>query len=74
MNKFSTQLAKSRLTLRVWQTAIRKWSSTDESRNVVNITRIYNDKDGVSHFGTMEVELKGSGERTRPNTAKNTSI
>ena len=40
---------------------IRNRSSGDE-RKKVKITRIYNDKDGKSHFGTIKVELKGSGK------------
>lgn len=34
----------------------------EENKTLINITRIYNDEDGNSHFGTMEIELKGSGE------------
>lgn len=68
MNKVLTipvRLASDKVASRVWKTAcihIRSWSSAGDSKNVINITRIYNDKDGNSHFGTMEVELKGSGE------------
>ena len=66
MNKaVSARLINSKIGSRVWQTActqIRNWSSVDESKNVISITRIYSDKDGNSHFGTMEIELKGSGE------------
>ena len=68
MNKafnIPVRLVGSKITSRVWQTActhIRNWSGVNDSKNVINITRIYNDKDGISHFGTMEVELKGSGE------------
>ena len=40
---------------------IRKRSS-GEDRNKVKITRIYNDIDEKSHFGTIEIELKGSGK------------
>ena len=29
---------------------------------MINITRIYNDEDGKSHFGTLEIELTGSGK------------
>lgn len=50
---------------RVYQpacTKIRKMSSRDENKNVINITRIYNDEDGKSHFGTLEIELTGSGK------------
>ena len=63
--KIPVRLASDKVASRVWQTActhIRSWSSVGDSKNVINITRIYNDKDGNSHFGTMEVELKGSGE------------
>ena len=59
------RLVGNKITSRVWQAActhIRSWSRANDSKNVISITRIYNDKDGNSHFGTMEVELKGSGE------------
>lgn len=68
MNKalqISTRLLNCKSASRVCQTAstrVRNWSSKDERKNVINITRIYNDKDGHSHFSTIEVELKGSGE------------
>ena len=63
--KIPTQFVNSKMASRVYQAAythIRNWSNTNENKNVINITRIYNDKDGKSHFGTMEIELKGSGK------------
>jgi len=63
--RISAQLVNCRVASRVRQTACthtRNWSNKDENRNVINITRIYNDEDGNSHFGTMEIELKSSGE------------
>ena len=63
--KIPTQFVNSKMASRVYQAActhIRNWSNRNENKNVINITRIYNDEDGKSHFGTMEIELKGSGK------------
>ena len=64
--KISTEFVNSKITSRVCQAActhIRNWSSRNENKNVINITRIYNDEDGKSHFGTLEIELNGSGNQ-----------
>ena len=63
--KVPIQFVNSKITSRVYQAActhMRNWSSRNEDKNVINITRIYNDEDGKSHFGNMEIELKGSGK------------
>ena len=56
----------SRLTSRVCQAAfsshMKRHHSSSQEENVITITKVYNDEEGQSHFGSMEIKLKGSGE------------
>jgi len=55
----------SRLTSRVCQAALsshKRHHNASQEENAITITKVYNDEEGQSHFGSMEIKLKGSGE------------
>jgi len=46
----------------VCQAAYKRHRSVSQEENIITITKIYNDEGGQSHFGSIKIKLKGSGE------------